>query len=189
MLDIVASLAALPLFAAVSVVLVPLIRLSDGGPALYVSQRRGMDGRHFTMYKFRTMKVNAPELRNADLSTVTSDSDPRVTKVGRVLRGASLDELPQLINVLKGDMSLVGPRPNLTRQTWDELTDIERKRLRARPGITGWAQAELRNSGTTAEKYMLDARYVDELSFVLDFRILLKTVMSVITAKNINAQR
>lgn len=186
-MDVVGAVVALPVVAAATVVVAPLIWADDRGPVFYASQRRGRDGRHFTMYKFRTMTVNAQDLRNADLSTVTSDRDPRVTRVGRILRKTSVDELPQFLNVLLGDMSLVGPRPNMTRQRWEDLTEVERKRVSVRPGITGWSQATVRNSAPTAEKYARDVRYVEELSFGLDLRILAMTVTSVVAAKNINA--
>lgn len=185
--DLAAGVAMLPLLAAAAVVTVPAIRLSDGGPALYRSERRGRHGRHFTMYKFRSMTVGAPDIRNADHSTLNSDNDSRVTPIGRLLRKTSIDELPQIFNVLKGDMSFVGPRPNMTRQTWDELTDVERKRIQVRPGITGLAQAYHRNAASTQEKYRLDCSYVDDFSFGMDLRILLKTASSVAASKNINS--
>lgn len=186
-LDIAGAIVLLPVLGLSVLIVAPLVKLSDRGPVFYASQRRGKDGIHFTMLKFRSMSVNAPDLRNSDLSTVNSDVDPRVTTLGRVLRKTSVDELPQLLNVLKGDMSFVGPRPNMTRQAWGELTDIERKRVRVRPGITGLSQAMHRNAASTEVKYRLDSQYVDVLSFRLDLTILVRTAWSVFAAKNINA--
>ncbi|SNU02002.1 Sugar transferase involved in LPS biosynthesis (colanic, teichoic acid) [Ruaniaceae bacterium KH17] len=186
-LDVAGAIVALPILGAVTVVVAPIIKLSDGGPVFFLGERRGRSGQHFTMYKFRSMRVNAPDLRNSDLSTVNSDSDPRVTRIGRILRATSLDELPQILNVLKGDMSFVGPRPNMTTQTWDELTDLERKRLRVRPGITGLAQASRRNAATSIEKYEIDEYYVDNLSMLLDLRVIGETISAVVASRNINA--
>ncbi|SDL48494.1 sugar transferase [Tessaracoccus oleiagri] len=186
-LDLALGVVALPLVGAAALVVVPAIRLEDGGPALYRSQRRGLRGRHFTMLKFRSMGVGAPDLRNADLSTLNSDDDPRVTRVGRIIRKLSVDELPQVLNVLRGDMSFVGPRPNMTRQSWDELTEQERKRVQVRPGITGLSQAYHRNAATTQQKYALDCEYVDTVSLLLDLKIIAKTFTSVLAARNINA--
>ena len=185
-LDVVVALAGLPLLGLAVIVLTPLFKLGDRGPVFYRSQRRGVGGQHFTMYKFRSMAVDAPDLRHADLSTVNADDDGRVTRLGRVLRRTSIDELPQLINVLRGDMSFVGPRPNLTTQSWDELTAEERKRIQVRPGITGLSQALYRNSASTRQKYMIDCLYVDRVSLAMDARIVARTLLSVAQAKNIN---
>lgn len=184
--DFFGALLMLPVLGAAMLIAAPLIKISDGGPVFYGSRRRGMNGGHFTMLKFRSMTVDAPDLRNKDLSTVNDEFDPRVTALGRVLRKTSVDELPQLINVLRGDMSFVGPRPNMTRQTWEELGPLERKRIQVRPGITGLSQAFYRNSASTAQKYRIDCLYVDRISLGLDTRVLLQTVRSVIGARNIN---
>ncbi|WP_262003471.1 sugar transferase [Microbacterium sp. Mcb102] len=186
-LDVFGAMIALPALGIAVAVVAPLVLLSDRGPVFYRSRRRGRDGTHFTMLKFRSMTPDAPDLRNADLSTVNSDSDARVTRLGRLLRKTSVDELPQIINVLKGDMSFVGPRPNMTRQSWDELSDVERKRIRVRPGITGLSQALHRNAASTRLKYRLDGLYVDRVSLGLDATVLVKTFTSVFAGKNINA--
>ena len=186
-LDLVGAAAALPLLAVSAAVVGTAVHLSDGGPVFYKSERRGRKGKSFEMYKFRSMHVGAPDLRNADHSTVNSNSDSRVTNIGRFLRSTSLDELPQVLNVLKGDMSFVGPRPNMATQELPDLTDVERKRLTVRPGITGLAQAAHRNSIPTAQKYELDARYVDNVSLRMDLTILAKTVVSVACSRNINS--
>ena len=133
------------------------------------------------------MRVNSPDLRNADGSTFNSSSDPRVTKIGRILRKTSLDETPQIFNVLKGEMSIVGPRAHLTTryQGWDTQTDLQKKRLSVRPGITGYSQAYYRNSATSDEKDEQDAYYVDHISFKFDTMIILETIASVLKHKNL----
>lgn len=132
------------------------------------------------------MVVDAPDLRNADNSTITSSNDPRITRVGRVLRRSSLDELPQLLNVIKGDMSLVGPRPNMATTPYEVLSSIEKVRVKVRPGITGYTQAHFRNSISTAEKYEHDAIYVENITLKNDFQIILQTLMSVVGQKGIH---
>lgn len=186
-IDLTVVILLLPLQLLVFVIVAPLIVVGDGGPIFYSAERRGKNGRTFTMYKYRSMKVNAPDLRNDDYSAVTSSNDPRVTRVGRVLRRTSVDELPQLFNVLIGDMSLVGPRPNLTRKDPATFTELECKRLIVRPGITGYSQATERNAATTEQKYEMDAFYVDYVSLSFDVKILLKTLTSVLGQRGINA--
>ena len=141
------------------------------------------------MFKFRSMKVNAPDLRNADGSTFNSDNDQRVTKVGRFLRKTSLDETPQFLNVLIGNMSLIGPRPHVVSKgyKYEELPPEKKHRLLVRPGITGFNQAYYRNSVSAEEKIQNDNYYVDHISFSLDVKILLHTVVSVLKRENINS--
>ena len=115
----------------------PIIYFTDKGPVFYNAKRAGKRAKPFKMFKFRSMYVNSPDLRNADGSTYNGEDDPRVTRIGKILRKTSLDELPQLLNVLLGDMSFVGPRPTLATKTWDELDDVRKKRASIRPGITG----------------------------------------------------
>ena len=187
LLDICVSVVCLPFFAVIFIFTAPMIYFSDRGPVFYNGERLGKNGRFFKMYKFRSMRVNAPDLRNADGSTYNSSSDPRVTRIGRILRKTSLDETPQVLNVLKGDMSIVGPRAHLTTKYhgWEQQTDIQKKRLSVRPGITGYSQAYFRNSATSEEKDEQDAYYVDNMSFGLDVRILFQTVMSIVRHKNL----
>ena len=137
------------------------------------------------MYKFRSMKVNAPDLRNADGSTYNSKSDPRVTVIGRIMRKTSLDELPQMLNVLKGDMSIIGPRPFIPIDGLQDKSEDYRDRLSVRPGITGYTQAYYRNSISQAEKTRLDAEYARNVSFFGDLKIVLKTIQTVVLRKNI----
>lgn len=134
------------------------------------------------MYKFRSMKVNAPDLRNEDGTTFNSENDPRVTKIGRLLRKTSLDETPQLFNVIKGDMALIGPRPDLTD---GEMTSDRKKKLTVRPGITGYSQAYYRNSDSVKQRMINDLYYVDHVSFGLDMKILMRTIQTVFQHQNV----
>ena len=138
------------------------------------------------MFKLRSMYVNSPDIRNKDGSTYNGDQDPRVTKIGRLMRKTSIDEIPQLLNVLLGDMSFVGPRPTLATKSFDEVDAERRKRYDVRPGVTGYAQAYFRNSISQEEKFAYDLYYVDHVSFIFDIKILLKTVMVVLRRENIN---
>ena len=186
LLDIVISLIALPFVALVIVIFAPIIWLTDKGPVFYNATRRGMNGKNFKMFKLRSMKVNSPVLRNEDGSTYSGDDDPRVTKIGRIMRKLSIDELPQILNVLIGDMSFVGPRPTLANTPYEQLDENRKKRLTVRPGITGYSQAYFRNSITQEEKIINDCYYVDRVSFLFDVKILIQTVLSVVRSKNIN---
>lgn len=187
LLDIFFSLIALPFFILVFIFVAPAIYFTDRGPVFYNAERLGKGGKYFTMFKFRSMRVNAPDLRNADGSTFNSSSDPRVTKIGRILRKTSIDEIPQVLNVLKGDMSIIGPRAHLTTKYhgWDSQTELQKKRLSVRPGITGYSQAYYRNSATSEEKDLYDAYYVDHMSFGLDVKILVRTFLSVVKHTNL----
>ncbi len=187
-IDIVVSLIALPFVLLVILFAAPAIYFTDKGPVFYNAERRGKDGKVFKMYKLRSMYVNSPNLKNSDGSTFNSDNDFRVTPVGKILRKTSLDEFPQFLNVLIGDMSLIGPRPTLPgkRIPVSEMDEIRQKRYSVRPGITGYAQAYYRNSITQDEKFTYDAYYADNMTFVLDVKIIFKTVLSVLGQKNIN---
>ena len=160
------------------------IKLDDGGPLFHMASRIGKDGRIFKMYKFRSMIVDAPDLRMADGSTYNSADDPRVTKVGKFLRKTSLDEIPQLINVLIGDMALIGPRPDSAFYL-EHYTPEERVILTVRPGITGWNQAINRNSVGTKEKLQADIYYVEHLSVMFDCKVIWLTIKSVLSHKDI----
>ncbi len=184
-LDFFIALCSLPFVGLIIVFMAPIIYINDPGPIFYNAKRRGKDGKVFKMFKLRSMYINSPDLRNADGSTYNSDNDSRITKVGRVMRKTSIDEIPQLINVLIGDMSLIGPRPILATQPYEELSKLTKERLKIRPGITGYAQAYYRNSIGEEEKFEKDCYYIEHLSFILDIKILLKTVISVIKKDNI----
>lgn len=184
--DIVISLIALIFFIPIFIVFAPIVYFTDRGPIFYNAYRFGKNGKKFKMFKFRSMYVNAPDIRLEDGSTFSGEKDCRVTPIGRFLRKTSLDELPQFINVFLGQMSLIGPRPNLI-SNYDELSEIEKQRLKVKPGLTGFNQAYFRNSVSTQEKYEHDIYYIEHLSFILDLKIFLKTISSVIKRKNINS--
>ncbi len=187
LLDLILAMIALPFFCLIFIFFAPIIYLTDRGPVFYTAPRFGMRGKAFRMYKFRSMKVNAPDIRNADGSTYNAANDPRVTKIGRLMRKMSIDETPQLLNVLKGDMSLVGPRAflGIGKWTYDQMDEKRKKRLSVRPGITGYSQAYFRNSIGLDEKIEYDCYYVDHISFLMDLKILFKTVASVLKHENI----
>ena len=147
------------------------IKLDDGGPVLYRQRRVGKDAVEFELLKLRTMVVGAEKL---GAGYAVDEGDPRITRAGRVLRRLSLDELPQLWNVLRGDMSLIGPRPTLAYQV-DRYTPRQRRRLEVKPGITGWAQVHGRAKLPWDERIELDVWYVEHRSFWLDLKILAKT--------------
>jgi lipopolysaccharide/colanic/teichoic acid biosynthesis glycosyltransferase len=168
------------------VVLLPLMIVTAiivaavlGMPVLFCQERPGLKGRIFRMYKFRTM-------RNAvDRNGIPLPDAERMTRLGRILRATSIDELPELLNVLKGDMSLVGPRPLLVEYL-DKYTPEQARRHDVRPGITGWAQINGRNSISWEDKFKLDVWYVDNCSFLLDLKILIGTVLAVFKRKGIS---
>lgn len=162
-----------------------LILIEDGFPIFYNSWRMGKNGVPFKMLKLRSMYNNSPDLRNDDGSTMNSPKDPRVTRIGRFIRKTSIDELPQIFNVLIGNMSFVGPRPSLTNTPYNQYDEIRKKRVSVRPGITGYSQAYFRNSIEQEEKFKYDCYYVDHMSFFLDLKILCKTFISVFRSKNI----
>ena len=186
LLDLVASLFLLPFFLVLVLIIGPLIYWEDQGPIFYRQPRRGKDGSVFHIFKFRSMKVNAPDLRTTDGSTWNSKDDPRVTRIGRILRQSSLDEIPQLLNILLGDMSFIGPRPTRATQDYHQYSQIKKTRLKVRPGLTGYSQAYYRNSIGSDEKFRHDAYYAEHVSFFLDVQIIIQTVLSVISGKDIN---
>lgn len=136
------------------------------------------------MIKFRSMKVNAPDIRLEDGSTYNSDNDERVTKIGKIIRKTSIDEIPQALNILKGDMAFIGPRPD-SAMWLNNYTEEERTILSVRPGITGYNQAINRNAVGTKEKLLNDIIYVEKMSFLFDLKIFCMTVKSVLLSKNI----
>ena len=150
------------------------VRLGDGGPVFYRQRRVGLRGEEFELLKLRTMVVGA-EAQGAGWAV--NRGDPRITRAGRLLRGLSADELPQLWNVLRGDMSLVGPRPTLAYQV-ERYTERQRKRLEVKPGLTGWAQIHGRASLPWEERIELDVWYVENRSWLVDAKILLRTPLA-----------
>lgn len=186
--DIIFSLILTPAVLLVVVFTAPFIYFTDRGSIFYIAKRRGRNGKTFGMLKLRTMKTNAPEIRNPDGSVYTGKNDPRVTKVGGFLRRFSIDELPQILNVLKGDMSFIGPRPHLATSDYDSLDDSRKLRLTVRPGITGYSQAYYRNSVDMNTKIEHDCYYAENLSFALDLKIIFKTVGTVLGGKGVNGE-
>lgn len=184
-IDIICGLIGCIGFLIAFIFVAPAIYFTDKGPVFYNATRRGKNGKSFKMYKFRSMIVNAPNIKNADGSTYNGDDDPRLTKIGRIIRKTSVDELPQFINVLIGDMSLIGPRPTLANKPFSEVNPKYLKRYDVRPGITGYSQAYFRNSITQDEKFEQDCYYAENLSFIMDAKIVLQTVKSVLKRENI----
>ena len=185
--DLTVALIGLPFFCLIFLVLAPIIWLTDRGPVFYNAERLGYKGKIFKMFKFRSMYVNSPDVRNADGTTFNCETDPRATPIGRFMRKTSLDETPQLLNVLCGTMSLIGPRAHLTThyEGYAKLEPKLKRRLDVAPGITGYNQAYYRNSATAEEKINNDVYYADHISFWLDVRILFKTVFSVLGRENV----
>lgn len=184
-MDLCICIIALPLFVCVFIIIAPIIYLTDKGSVFYTAQRVGKNGKKFNMYKFRSMYVNSPDIRNEDGSTYNGNNDSRVTPIGRFIRKTSIDELPQFLNVFLGQMSLIGPRPNLVTMPYHKLPKIEQSRLKVKPGITGYNQAYFRNSVLSEGKFINDVYYVEHISWWLDIKIFLKTIQSVIKKENI----
>jgi lipopolysaccharide/colanic/teichoic acid biosynthesis glycosyltransferase len=185
--DIVGATIALILFGIPMIVIALLIRVLDPGPVFFRQARLGKNGTPFLIFKFRSMKVNAPDIRNEDGSAFTGDNDPRVTKLGRFLRKTSLDELPQLINVFFGHMSLVGPRPDQVDQI-QYYTEIEKQKLLVKPGITGLAQISGRNSISWDQRKELDVKYAQNNSVLGDLAIVARTIPYVLLRKDVNSE-
>lgn len=183
-IDIIIALIILPFFIILFVPVAIAIKIEDGGPIFYCSARLGIGFHEFKMFKFRTMKVGAQDIRNKDGSTFNSNNDPRVTKVGRFLRETSIDEIPQFLNVLSGKMSIIGPRPGDV-ESKDTYKKDEADKLLIRPGITGYTQAYYRNNLGVREKRLYDAWYAHNVSLILDIRIFFKTIITVLVRKNI----
>lgn len=186
--DFCASLVGCTVFLPVWLVIAIAIKLDSKGPIFFKQERRTKGGKVFPMMKFRSMVVNAERMGSGLFSY---DNDPRITRVGRFLRKTSLDELPQLLNVLVGDISLVGPRPCVKHELgdFDTLNKKYRKRFQVKGGITGLAQARGRNENSWEEKVILDNEYIDRFKkegIWLDIKILYWTVLGVFTSKNIN---
>jgi sugar transferase EpsL len=181
LMDVFGAGVGLLLLSPVIAVTAVVVRAALGRPVLFRQERPGLHGRPFTMFKFRTM-LDARDAAGTPLA-----DDRRLTRVGRILRGTSLDELPALWNVLRGDMSLVGPRP-LLMEYLPLYSPLQARRHEVRPGITGWAQIHGRNAVGWEERFVLDTWYVDNRSLLLDLRILLMTVGSVLARHGISQE-
>ena len=187
LIDIFIGLVALPFVLLAIIVLAPIIYFTDRGPVFYNAYRAGKDYKPFKMFKLRSMYVNSPDLKNPDGSTYNSDDDPRVTPIGRFMRKTSLDEFPQFLNVLKGDMSLVGPRPERPFYVDKFKEEIPRYMIKhqVRPGITGWAQVNGYRGDTSINKRIeCDLYYIENWTLFFDFKILVYTVFKGFVNKN-----
>lgn len=179
-LDVTASFLGLvllsPLLLAVSI----LIKIDSRGPVIFRQKRIGRNGKVFEIYKFRSMCVGAEKTGSGVYS---EKGDARVTRIGKILRATSIDELPQLLNILKGEMSFVGPRPPLTYHPWkyEEYTDFQKRMFEVRPGITGWAQVNGRKDVEWHKRIELNVWYVDHMSLLLDIKIMFMTAFKVLT--------
>ena len=177
--DLIFAAIALPFWLIILIVIGPIIYFQDKGSIFYNAPRLGKDGKIFKMYKFRSMKMNAPDLRNEDGSTFNAEDDPRLTSIGKFIRKTSLDETPQLLNIIKGDMSIIGPRPDLPEHM-DMYEGNESRKLEIRPGVTGFNQAYFRNTVPWKERIKNDIYYIDNLSFWMDIKVFIKTALSVL---------
>ena len=179
-MDFIIAVCALIVLSPVMLIVAILVKATSPGPAIFVQQRVGKGGKVYDMYKFRSMCVGAEQQEGGVFCT---KGDARVTKVGRFIRATSIDELPQLVNIIKGEMALIGPRPVLTYypKNWDEYTQEELKRFDVLPGVTGWAAVHGRKTNTVEARFAYDNYYVDNLSMWLDIKILFMTVKSVLT--------
>lgn len=180
LMDILFASCGLLLTAPIMLVVAVLVRLTLGSPVLFAQERPGLQGRPFRMFKFRTMT----DERDAEGALLPDAA--RLTRFGRFLRSSSLDELPELWNVLKGEMSIVGPRP-LLMEYLPLYSDFQRRRHEVRPGITGWAQVNGRNALSWPEKFALDVWYVDHQSLTLDLRICCMTLAQLLRPRDVNA--
>lgn len=180
-LDIMCALAAMIVFCWLYAIVAILVRVKLGSPVLFRQPRPGKGERIFNLYKFRTMTDERD--KNGELLP----DDVRLTRFGRLLRSTSLDELPEAWNILKGDMSVVGPRPLLVKYL-PRYSEHQRHRHDVRPGLSGWAQVNGRNAVTWEDKFDMDVRYVENVSFVLDVRIIAKTVLSVLRHEGISSE-
>lgn len=184
--DFVSSLLGILLLSPLFLFIAIAIKATSKGPVIFKQRRLGKKGKEFYIYKFRTMVPDAEYIGEG--LRVSSEKDPRITRVGRFLRSTSLDELPQLFNVLEGTMSLVGPRPPVTYHPYNGLEgypDWARQRFEMRPGITGLAQVQVRNSATWDHRIQIDNEYVEKFTFLLDMKILFKTFYKVSSKKGI----
>ncbi len=186
LIDIILALLVLIILSPVLLITAIAIKIESPGPVIFKQRRLGLGGKEFNIYKFRSMVQNA---EHTGSGVYSGKGDARVTKVGRIIRATSIDELPQAVNMLKGDMSLIGPRPPLTYHPWpiEEYTVEQRRMFDVRPGITGWAQVNGRKEVEWHRRIELNVWYVDHVSFWLDVKIFFMTIFKVATnADNVN---
>lgn len=179
-LDVTASFLGLVLLSPLMLAVSILIKIDSRGPVIFRQTRIGRNGKVFEIYKFRSMCVGAEKTGSGVYS---GKGDARVTRIGKILRATSIDELPQLLNILKGEMSFVGPRPPLTYHPWkyEEYTDLQKRMFEVRPGITGWAQVNGRKDVEWHKRIELNVWYVDHMSLLLDIKIMFMTAFKVLT--------
>lgn len=179
-LDVTASFLGLVLLSPLMLAVSILIKIDSRGPVIFRQTRIGRNGKVFEIYKFRSMCVGAEKTGSGVYS---GKGDARVTRIGKILRATSIDELPQLLNILKGEMSFVGPRPPLTYHPWkyEEYTDFQKRMFEVRPGITGWAQINGRKDVEWHKRIELNVWYVDHMSLLLDIKIMFMTAFKVLT--------
>jgi undecaprenyl phosphate N,N'-diacetylbacillosamine 1-phosphate transferase len=179
-LDVTASFLGLVLLSPLMLAVSILIKIDSRGPVIFRQKRIGRNGKVFEIYKFRSMCVGAEKTGSGVYS---GKGDTRVTRIGKILRTTSIDELPQLLNILKGEMSFVGPRPPLTYHPWkyEEYTDSQKRMFEVRPGITGWAQVNGRKDVEWHKRIELNVWYVDHMSLLLDIKIMFMTAFKVLT--------
>jgi lipopolysaccharide/colanic/teichoic acid biosynthesis glycosyltransferase len=185
-MDVLLSLGGLIILMPLLLIVSIAIKFESKGPVIFKQKRIGLNGKVFEIYKLRSMCVGAEQKGSGQYSFV---GDSRVTKVGKFIRVTSIDELPQFINILKGDMSVIGPRPTLTYHPWtiDKYSEEQYKRFSVRPGVTGWAQVNGRKNVLWEKRFEYDVEYVNKISFGFDFMIFFKTLFKVLTMQdNIN---
>ena len=188
LIDLFGSLIGSIIIFPILIIIALLIKLTSKGPVFFKQERLGKDGKTFMILKFRTMVVNAEKI--GDGLFVKTEQDNRITQIGKLLRATSLDELPQLWNVIIGDMSLVGPRPPVPHHPhkYGEYTDIQRKRFEMKPGMTGLTQVTVRNSVPWDERIPVDVEYVEKFNVWLDIKILFKTIQKIFVRESIYIQ-
>jgi undecaprenyl phosphate N,N'-diacetylbacillosamine 1-phosphate transferase len=183
-LDSIFALMVFPFLLLLILIVGILIKLEDGGSVFYKAKRLGKNGKPFKMLKFRSMKENAPDIRNADGTTYSSPEDPRLTKIGKILRETSIDELPQFINVLLGQMSVLGPRPDPV-EWYEKFSEETRKKYSVKPGVSGYSQAYYRNTLPLDEKNKNEVYYAENITFWFDIKIFFKTLERVLKRGNV----
>lgn len=183
MLDFLFALTLLIIIAPILFIVAAAIKLETKGPIIFKQDRLGLNGKILKMYKFRSMAINSEK---TGTGVYSYKGDPRVTKIGAFIRKTSIDELPQLINIIKGEMSVIGPRPTLTYHPWklEDYTEEHKVRFNMRPGVTGLAQINGRKELPWPERIVLDVQYIDNISILLDIKIFLKTIVKVLSMGN-----
>ncbi len=188
LIDFFGSLIGLIIISPILIIIAFIIKLTSRGPVFFKQERLGKDGKVFKIFKFRTMVVNAEKI--GDGLRVKSENDNRITRIGKLLRATSLDELPQLFNVLIGEMSMVGPRPPVPYHPYkyEEYDDFQIRRFEMKPGMTGLTQVTVRNSVPWDERIPIDVEYIDRFNVLLDIKILFKTIQKIFKRESIYTQ-